>query len=208
MINPLPIVSVIVPTTHDRMEFNNRIEKIFYLQDYPNKQLLFDYDDGSVGEKRNRLCEIAIGEMIVHFDSDDAYSTDWITKSVKALQESEADIVGLAKVLFYNKTNGAWYVYSFELPPNNWVAGATLCYWKEFWRHNPFQKKNIGEDVLFLGGVKQEPKIKAINYTEGFVATIHANNTSKKILDNPRFRRCTEEEEHILFARWDKLLKM
>lgn len=202
MSNFQPIVSVICPTTHDRAEFNERIKSIYFGQDYPNKQLLFDYEEGVVGEKRNRLCDVAIGDVILCMDSDDAYASDWITKSVEALIRSEADVVGLSQLLFYNTKDGAWYIYSYPSTMNNWVAGATMCFWKNYWRANPFPYKNLGEDSRFLMGVTKTPKIFPHEYGNGFIAIIHNSNTSTKTLVNQVYRRCTVEEEIVLFDRW------
>lgn len=197
-----PLVSVIVPTTHDREEYNQRILSIFNRQDYRARQIIFDYDEGVIGHKRNRLCSVALGNVILSMDSDDLYASNWITKSVEALIKSEADIVGLAEFLFYDTRNGAWYVYTYPPTMKDWVAGATMCFWKKYWQENQFAFVNIGEDNKFLKGVKKSPKLFAHEYGDGFVATVHDGNTSKKILANPRYRRCTEEEEIVLFDRW------
>lgn len=86
------LVSVICPTTHDRN--NELIKEIFEAQDYPNKELIFDYNEGSIGLKRNRCIDVSSGEIILHFDSDDWYAPDYITKSVNHLIESKAQIMG------------------------------------------------------------------------------------------------------------------
>lgn len=197
-----PLVSVIVPTTYDRPEYNERIKEIFYGQDYPSKQLLFNYEDGTVGAKRNQLCHQAIGEICISFDSDDIYASNWITKSVEALIKSEADIVGISELLFHDLRDGAWYLYSYPKTMNDWVAGATFCFWKKYWELNQFKSVNVGEDNFFLRGVVKSPKVFAHEYGDGFVAMVHENNTSKKVLANPRYRRCTVEEEIVLFNRW------
>src|SRR6185312_1017177 len=198
-----PMVSVIVPTTQDRYEFNERIKAIFFGQDYRAKQLVFNYEDGCMGHKRNMACAEAIGDIVVHMDSDDLYTRNWITKSVEALIKSEADIVGLSELLFYNQIDGAWYVYTY--PPtmaNTWIAGATFAYWKRYWEQNHFRHLNVGEDQYFLYGINYAPKIFAHEYGDGFVATIHDSNTSRKVVANPMYRRCTVEGEMALFDRW------
>lgn len=198
----IPLVTVIVPTTEDRAHYRQRIEKMVMAQDYSQKQLLFNTEEGCVGDKRNRLCTEAIGDIILHMDDDDLYAPDWISKSVERLMNSDADVVGLSELLFYDTRDGAWYIYTYPQNMNNWVAGATMCFWKEFWRKSPFPYLNIGEDNGFQKGTQLTPKIFAHEYGNGFVATIHDNNTSKKVLANPRYRRCTEAEEAELFDTW------
>lgn len=203
MINENPFVSVIVPTTEDRADYNARIERIFHYQDYPLKELLFEYHPGTIGDKRNRLCVRALGDIIIHQDSDDLYATDWISKSVRTLVESEADVIGLSMLYFYDERNGAWYIYTYpQEHRNNWLAGATFAYRRDFWKSSPFPYKNVGEDLGFLLGTHRKPKVVSHSYMEGFVATIHDGNTCKKVITNPRYRRCTVEEEEVLFERW------
>ncbi len=88
----LPLVSCVMPTA-DRREHVGRSIGYFLRQDYPNSELVV-LDDGEdrvadlmpddprvryvglerrliLGEKRNRACELAHGEIIVHWDDDD-----------------------------------------------------------------------------------------------------------------------------------------
>lgn len=197
-----PFCTVIIPTTRDRFEYNERIKKIFWGQDYRPKQLLFDYGIGTVGEKRNRLCDLALGDVIAVCDSDDIFASNWLTKSVEALIKSEADIVGLNELLFFDTVAKAWYVYTYPKGVDNWVAGGSMVFWKKYWKDNRYKFTNVGEDNHFLKGVACQPKVFAHEYGDGFVAMIHPGNTSKKVLANPRYRRCSEQEEVVLFERW------
>lgn len=201
--NSWPIVTVVCPTTEDRKEFNERIYANFLAQDYPHKQFMFDKGDGTIGAKLNRMCEKAMGDVIVRFDSDDVYSSNWLTQSVYTLITEEADVVGLSKIYFFDPEQKAVWLYTY---PNAegirpWMGGATLCFWKNLWRNNPFQDININEEGVFLFGSPAGTKFIAHNYTEGFVATIHPGNTSKKIVENARYRRLTEEEEQDFFKK-------
>lgn len=195
-----PIVSVIVPTTHDRKEYNERILNNFIRQDYQQKHLMFDFNSGTIGEKRNRLCKSAIGEIIIHMDSDDWYSDNWITKSVFDLQISKADIIGMTKFYLYDPVLDAAWMYTYHPAGSPWVTGATMCYRKEFWDANNFPPLQIGEDAGFCCKTKN---IVAHNYAEGFIATIHSANTSKKLLHNEaNYRRCTDAEEIEIRKRY------
>lgn len=199
----LPIVTAIIPTTHDRLRYNERILNLFIKQNYEKKNIIFDYNDGAIGEKRNRLCDQAYGEVIIHFDSDDSYKEDWISKSVEALLQSEADIAGLSIVNFYDEQKQEGYQYRWHHNPRSpgWVCGATLCYWKKFWKLHPFRDINVSEDTVFVstpGAV-----ICAHDYVEGFLASIHPNNTSpRELYVNPRYRRMSESEEKEVRKRF------
>lgn len=203
-----PIVSVICPTTHDRVAFNRRIHQLYLKQDYPYKHLLFDYEDGTVGAKRNRLCDRAIGDVIISLDSDDLYKPDWITRSVASLVDNEADITGLSNLYFCEVTNDfATWEYSYINPLNPYVAGATMCYWKNIWKSNPFKEINIGEDNLFLFESKQKLKIVPHDYKDGFLATLHPGNTYIKPVANCiNYRRLSEEEERKIRSSWRDLV--
>lgn len=176
-----PLVTVITPTTTDRTLFNRRIGEIFNSQDYPNKQHLFDFSSGTVGDKRNRLCRRAAGDIILHMDSDDIYAADWISKSVEALLSSDCSIVGLSTAKFHIPAKGKTWKYIY--PPKENLIGATLCYHKSFWQSNMFRDIQEGEDNYFVRG----SDFKAHDYIDGFIATIHEGNTSKKNVSGERW---------------------
>jgi len=167
-------VSVIVPTTIDRAAMNGRICGIYDSQDYNHKQLILDTSSGSIGDKRNRLCGECNGDIIIHMDSDDIYTPDWISKSVAALIESKADIVGLSSCYFHKTDTNQ--IFSFDRQENTqlYMPEATLCYWRKTWERNPFPDTSAGEGLAFLanGG-----RLYAHGYKDGFLATIHGANT-------------------------------
>ena len=220
--NKLPLVSVIIPTTSDREEYNRSIINQFLKQDYPNKEILIDDKEGTVGEKRNRLCEQAKGEIILHMDSDDWYKPTWISESVYALTESGCNLTGLSSLRFYNKEKDeVWrYRYSIGRRPK-WVAGATMCYLKSLWEKNKFRETNDGEDNDFAygwGGVI--PTICARQHISSFLASIHSGNTSSKkteyeadVMQNGsivkaklkiiNWRMCVGEEKEAIKTYWN-----
>lgn len=201
MINPK--VSVIIPTTHNRKPFNERILNMYIQQDYINKELLWDYEEGTIGEKRNRLCARATGEYIVHCDSDDFYRPDWITKSVQALLNSNADITGLEKIYFIRESDQA--IWHYHYPGINYLSGATMVYHKRYWEAEPFQDVQFPEDTLFLVGRKVPPNIFAHDYIDGFMAAIHEGNTCRKTLSNPVYTRLSVEDEESVLSKWGLL---
>lgn len=174
-------VTVITPTTHDRQHFNERCLSLFAAQDYQNIEHLFDYGTDSIGAKLNRICERATGSIIVRMDSDDIYAPDWVTRSVQALQACE--LTGLSTFNFHNYTTGE--IWQYRYPDNENMAGATLCFTKEFWQRGKFKDMSEGEDSEFIRGHKFKPH----DYVDGFIATIHAGNTSKKNTTGERWVR-------------------
>jgi hypothetical protein len=191
------VVTVIIPSTEERDYFNERIIETFNRQDYPYKQLLFDLGEGTIGAKRNRLCQKAYGEIILHMDSDDRYADDWITQSLTSLFYSNAGITGLSALNFYSaKEDAAWRYY---YPPNkSWIAGATMCYWKWVWEQSPFAEINIGEDNLFAKNNCCKPH----DYIMGFLSDIHAGNTSPKLTYNAAYTMFEQDKLEELKKHW------
>ena len=93
---------------------------------------------GTIGVKRNYACEKAQGEIIVHWDDDDWYAYDWVSQQVNFLMSSGADICGIRHIHHYAAiTNNFWQGDAHNRNnPNSkpFVAGATMVYWKSFWR--------------------------------------------------------------------------
>jgi glycosyltransferase involved in cell wall biosynthesis len=147
----------------------------------------------SVGSKRNLACQHARGEIILHWDDDDWYSPNRISRQVNALLESGADVCGSSRPYFYEPaTRRAWqYVYPDRGKP--WVHGATLCYTKEFWKRNPFANINIGEDTHFLWSSRPK-KVLMLAESDFYVGLIHPGNTSRKLTSDPRYRPVPVEE--------------
>lgn len=185
-------VSVICPTTSRRDVFAQRIKEIYFYQDYKNKELVFIEVDSSIiykhgdiwhedldtlptsiGAKRNAGCSLSAGDIILHMDDDDIYAPDWITRSVAALIESKADIVGLSSCYFHNIADNS--IRSFERAANAqlYMPEATLCYWRKVWEQKPFKDTSAGEGIDFI----TNRKLHAHGYKEGFLATIHGGNT-------------------------------
>jgi glycosyltransferase involved in cell wall biosynthesis len=190
-----------MPTANRESFIHNAIHH-FLKQDYINKELII-VDDGiksvenlipqhnsikyfrlnkiikcSVGEKRNLACEKTNGEIIVHLDDDDWYAANWITESVNALQQNNASICGLAELYFRSPSLNKCWKFTYPSTSKPWVAGATMCYKKDLWRKHPFKKMLVGEDDNFIWNCGE--KVFAHNYTNGFIATIHPENTSLK----------------------------
>lgn len=198
-----PFVSVIIPTTHERIEHNKSILNQMISQDYKAVEILWDFEEGTIGAKRNRLCARAHGEIILHADSDDYYAKDWVSRSVKFLIENKVSVTGLRKVHFYNVEHNELFLYSYPDEKTQWVCGASLCYRKEFWEKCNFPNIQIGEDAQFVAGRWNGtevviPTLLAHDYVEGFCASIHSGNTSVRNTSTAWWlRMSTEEGERV-----------
>ncbi len=195
-----PLVSCVMPTAN-RRPFVPRAIAQFLAQDYANRELLV-IDDGDdrvadlvpadprvrylplerrtvLGVKRNLACEAARGAVLVHWDDDD-WSASWrVRYQVEQLMATGSDACGLDRVLFYDAAAAEGWEYTYPRGGAPWVYGATLAYTKAFWRRNPFPSLGVGEDSRFLWAPVPK-RVRALDDTSWFVATMHASNTSRK----------------------------
>jgi len=161
-------------------------------------RIRYFYSDpiGSIGKKRNYACERAIGEIIMHWDDDDYYPYDWMSRQVRALEESDADIVGLNEIFFYSPlVNKFWSCVNKDDPP--WLSGATMAYRKSFWEKHPFKDIHIGEDYDYIWNTGA--KIYAHDYPSGFIAILHAGNTTLKPFENPKHKKHAIEYMNVKY---------
>jgi glycosyltransferase involved in cell wall biosynthesis len=207
-----PLVSCITPTAN-RQKYLPFAIKYFLAQDYPHSELIiiddglssskdlvpdnpkikyyyYDHRIGTIGTKRNIACEKSAGEIILHWDDDDWYAEDWISRHIEALHKSGADITGLNKVDFYSPATNRRWRYEDTDTDRPWLCGATMAYKKSLWQKHPFIDLQVGEDYDFVwnsGG-----KTFAIDYLAGFVSLLHAHNTSLKPIENPKHKKHAE----------------
>ena len=203
-----PYVSCIMPTAN-RPNFALLAIEHFLNQDFRDAELIiiddgkksirsllpghhrikYFYTDplGSVGVKRNFACEKAQGEIIMHWDDDDWYAHDWISRSIKSLNESKADITGLSQITFFSPRADKFWWYDGNALEHPWLAGATMTYRKSFWLTHPFRNLQIGEDYDYSWNTGAQ--LHAHNYTDGFIATVHNSNTTLKPFEDPRHKR-------------------
>ena len=135
----------------------------------------------SVGEKRNRACELARGDVIAHWDDDDWYARSRLRFHVGQLRQTEADACGPGRLICFDPARDLAWLYQHAAP---WVAGSGLCYRREAWRQTPFADVDVGEDTRFVFGLRDH-RVAALP-DEGFVVSlIHTANTSPKLTSSP-----------------------
>jgi ADP-heptose:LPS heptosyltransferase/glycosyltransferase involved in cell wall biosynthesis/SAM-dependent methyltransferase len=209
-----PFVSCIMPTAN-RRRFVPEAIRLFLAQDHPEKELLI-LDDGTdaiadlvpadprirylretrrapIGAKRNRACEVAHGEIIVHWDDDDWYAPWRLSYQVSALQAADADACGLDRVLYRDEADSAVWEYVWPQGGGAWLHGATLCYRRALWQRGGFPAVAVGEDTQFLRA-HPTARLVALPRTGFYVGRIHAANTSRKVTADPRWQRRTATE--------------
>lgn len=152
-----PMISCIMPT-RDRPEYVQQALQYFARQDYPLREMIVLYEksedlpgqmpdspnirlvktpvNGSIGEKRNRGCTLARGELIAQWDDDDWYAPDRLSRQAAPIIADKADISGLCNAGFYVVDSGQYWKCSPELFARMFVEGVlggTLVYRRNIW---------------------------------------------------------------------------
>ena len=202
------LVSCIMPTAN-RPNFVELAVANFLNQDFRDAELII-IDDGKVsvqsvipdhhrvkytytapistiGMKRNYAIEKSCGEIIMHWDDDDWYAHDWMTRQLKVMENNQADIIGLNEILFFSPAQGKYWKYADKNTERPWLSGATMAYRRKFWDQHPFNDLQIGEDYDYIWNTGAT--IYAHDYYDGFVATLHNGNTTLKPFENPKLKK-------------------
>jgi glycosyltransferase involved in cell wall biosynthesis len=191
-------VSILV-ATKNRHQFAENILRNFLRQDYPqeNMELLIG-DDGeckmeslipdienikyikyegiSLGEKRNKLCERAKGDIMIFMDDDDFYPIDKVSECVKVLNNSDYLITGSSIMyVFFTKFN---VIYRFGPYGQFHSTCGTLAFKKKYIEENKFPHVNKAEEQKFLKNFKN-PLIQ-MKPEKSILVIAHNNNTVDK----------------------------
>lgn len=153
-----PHVSVICPTTEDRVLFHAQVYSCFASSCLEPKELVVvdtgltgpspvflqvaDNDprlvyrhfrvpshEWSVGLKRNIAVNLAVGEVIAHFDDDDLYSPEYLSHMLEAMQGS--DLITLSSWFVFDLCTGLFAQADPLAEPfydHDWVYGYGFSY--------------------------------------------------------------------------------
>ena len=193
-----PLVSCVMPTWNRRLFVPAAIDS-FLKQTYENRELVI-LDDGEeeikdlipddlriryffedhrriTGDKRNRINELAAGELICHWDDDDWSAPTRIEDQVRRIQQTGKYVTGYSSLYFWNVLSKQSLLYTSSV--RGYVCGSTLMYFRDFWKGRPFKKRHSATDNDFV-----YPVLTRIAYTheaQHMVARIHGcHHTSRK----------------------------
>jgi hypothetical protein len=199
----LPLVTAIMPT-RERPDFALQAVRYFLAQDYPNKELVV-LEDGtpalagrlpddpriryvatgmawrSIGAMRNEACRLARGDIVAHWDDDDRYGSERLTRQVAAIRAGEADITALRGSLMLDLA--AWRFWRCRPALHRRlfvhdVHGGTLVYRRRVWEDKAhFPDRSLAEDAVFLDqAVRRGARLQSVEAEGIFVYLRHGVN--------------------------------
>ena len=208
------VVSVLTPT-YNRRKFIPYLIECYKHQDYPkDKMEWLILDDGTdktgdlflaagfpnvryyaediklnIGAKRNKLNELAKGEIIVCMDDDDYYPPERISHVVNSLNSRpKFQICGSSEIyMFYSDNKKIYRIGPYN--PNHATNG-TIGYRRAYFDNHKYDETvTHAEETSFLNGYK-EPMIQ-LNPFKVMLVMSHSENTfdKKKLREqnNPMF---------------------
>lgn len=145
-----------------------------------------------IGYLRNQANTLALSlwpdtEVFAHWDSDDWYGPDHLTRLVELWQHVDESIVGYSEVLFYETKRGNGEAWLYKSANPMLPIGASLLYSVRAWDRRRFPPNNIGEDLIWLtqSGLRYRavPGFGTVRgvFAPSMIATIHESNTSSRV---------------------------
>ena len=200
---PVPLVTAIMPT-RGRPEFALQAVDYFLAQDYGNKELLI-LEDGppllagllpddsrirhvairgasrSIGAMRNEACRLARGDIVAHWDDDDWYGPERLTRQVSPIRAGSADITALRDSLMLDLTSWRFWRCAPDLHRRLFVRdvhGGTLVYHRRIWQEkSQFPNCSLAEDAAFLDqAVRRGARLQAVEAVGIFIYIRHGAN--------------------------------
>jgi len=210
-----PLVSVLTPT-YNRRKFIPYLIECFKAQGYPqNKMEWIILDDGTekvgdlfassgltnvryysediklnIGAKRNKLNELAKGDIIVCFDDDDYYPPERVHHAVaKLTSNTKFEICGSSEIhMFYTDNKSIYRIGPYN---QNHATNGTFAYKKSYIKNHKYDETvTHAEETSFLNRYT-EPMLQ-LDPRKVMLVMCHSENTfDKKKLreqENPMFK--------------------
>jgi glycosyltransferase involved in cell wall biosynthesis len=137
----------------------------------------------SIGAKRELCCQMALGDVIIHFDSDDWSDPNRMQEQTDLLLSSGKVMTGYHSLLFWDMRNALGYFWKGN---PGFACGTSMCYTREFWEsHRWPDMRRPGGPIT--GPASDNEQVKAANTVGGIstvdgrgmcIARAHGNNSS------------------------------
>ena len=158
-----------------------------------------------IGAKRNRLNEIARGEIVVCWDDDDYYPPDRVKKAVTKLRSvpnKRVPVVGSSKLhMYFSDRDEIWTIGPYNA---NHCTNGTMAYWRSYFGPNRYddtaekaeERKFMRDWTTPVGQLESE---------ETMLVICHAHNTfdKRKLLNtgNPLLKKSTIKMRNLVKDR-------
>jgi hypothetical protein len=137
----------------------------------------------TIGAKRECLCDMARGEVVIHFDSDDWSDPGRIAEQVTLLLSTGKPMSGYHSLLFWDMRQARGYTWKGS---EGFAIGTSMCYTKEFWRAHrwpeysgmPHSPRFDGTDVEIVRQAQKHGGIATLEGRQMCIARAHGGNTS------------------------------
>jgi glycosyltransferase involved in cell wall biosynthesis len=161
----------------------------------------------SVGTKRNQLLAHANGEIVVHFDDDDYYGPDYISKAIEHLSNEVGVALLCGFFVAHLNNNGFGYyrtrvkkgpAFAFNksgirpvdlgrinIPLIHLCFGWAYIYKRVVWEQTKFEELNVFEDREFIR--KATENFKTVAYESRAVDCLHAIHARSSSQCFPQF---------------------
>jgi glycosyltransferase involved in cell wall biosynthesis len=214
----LPFVSIVTPT-YNRRRFIPFLIKMVQQQTYPRARMEWIvYDDGqepvgdlleaaradlptvkyiyseekmTIGEKRNRLNQEAMGDIIVAMDDDDFYFPQRVMSAYTALNSSPSiDLAGSSEIyMYFSDTKDIYKIGPYF---KTHATNGTMAWRKRYALSRRYDETvAFAEEKSFLEGYKN-PLIQ-LNCMNVMLVISHSDNTFDKTqlrqANNPLFKK-------------------
>lgn len=203
----LPFVSVLTPTFNrrkfipaaircfknqtypqDRMEWiilddgTDRVKDLFEASGLKNVRY-YDVPEGErlkIGAKRNKLNDLAKGDICVCFDDDDYYPPDRVRKAVTKLRSSpghRVPVVGSSQLyLYFTDRDEIWSIGPYN---QNHCTNGTMAYWRSYAKESRYDETvDKAEEKSFMKDWKTP--VLQLTPEETMLVLCHAHNTFDK----------------------------
>ncbi len=137
---------------------------------------IYDNQKQNIGYKRNLLNRQAKGDIIIWQDDDDYYFTDRIQKTVDALIDNKASLIGVKNTIMYDTISRRCFEVKHR---ENYTQNNIMAYTKEYLQKHSYEDSDErGEERHFTSDFK-EP-LYAFNGKELCIHIAHGSNTASK----------------------------
>ena len=149
------------------------LKNVRYIEAAPGEKL-------PIGAKRNRLNELATGDICVCMDDDDYYPPDRVRKAVTKLRSSPGQrvpVVGSSCLyLYFTDRDEIWSIGPYG---QNHCTNGTMAYWRTYTKESRYDDNaEKAEEKLFMKDWKT-PVLQLVP-EETMLVICHAHNTFDK----------------------------